>query len=136
MCHAVLGLLELLNDLLHVLLKLLLAGPFHQLVPISTGVNGTEAVDTVDSFIHNFQSRVSLAHQALAEEIDAVADMTRPNVDVNVIISELCPIEGRIVVDPVAFTDVVLGEGQSTKSMHACWMDYLPGSAVGERSKK
>lgn len=93
------------------LLQLLLASPLHQLVPILTSVHNTKAVDTVDSFIHNFQCSVSMAHQTLADEINAVADMARPNIDMYLLIRYLCAIDGCIMVDPVAFADVVLGEG-------------------------
>ena len=90
------------------LFELLLAGPIHELIPVSANVNSAEPMNPIDRLIHYFQRSISVTHETLPDEIDAVADMTWPNIHMYVFIGKLCPVDGRIMIDPVAFADIVL----------------------------
>lgn len=117
------------------LLQLLLTCPVNKLVPIPTSVHNAKAVNTVNSFVHHLQRCVSVAHQTLADKIDAVSHMARLDIDVNVLISELRAVVGCIVVDPVALTDIVL---KVLVRLYRALMDrdLLPDNVTGGRPRR
>lgn len=90
------------------LAHLLFASPRHKLIPVATSMNNTKAMYSIDCLIHDFQSSVSLTHQALSEQVYTVAHMTRSDIDVNVFVGKLFTAYGRVVVGPVAPANIVL----------------------------
>lgn len=95
-------------DLFYMLFTLLLVRPQNELVPIFARMHDSEPMNAVDGFVHDFQCRVGLTHQALPEEINAMANVTRSNIDMDVLVRKFCPVDRSIVVGPVAFANVVL----------------------------
>ena len=87
---------------------LLFASPLHKLIPVTAHVYNTKAMNSIDCLIYDFQSGISLTHQALSNQVDAMAHMTWPNIHVDIFVGELFAIYGRAMVCPVTPTDIVL----------------------------
>lgn len=90
------------------LLRLLLARPILQLLPVLTQMLHAEPMHPVDFLVHDFQRRVAMAHQRLPQQIDAMPHMALLYIHREIIILQSKAIECRVMVGPVATPKPVL----------------------------
>ena len=87
---------------------LLLTRPLHQLAPILALMFCAKSMHAINLLIHDLNRDVGMTHQALAQQICAVPHVARSDINVDVLIRELLPRDGGVMVGPISSPHVVL----------------------------
>ena len=87
---------------LYITALLLLTRPINQLLPIPTLVFRSKPMNAIDLRIYHHHRGIGPAHEALADQINAMSNMTRLQAHRQISVRQQLALARRVVVGPVA----------------------------------